>query len=122
MTDAPPPPPAPDFPSQQPAAAANPYAAPAANPYASSNPYAAAPTQKTNTLAIVSLVLAFVISLGAVICGHIALNQIKQTGEQGRGLAIAGLVLGYLGLVSGIIGAIAFFALFAVAGNSYTTY
>lgn len=67
-------------------------------------PYAAAPTgPKTNTLAIVSLVLAFFISLGAVICGHIALSQIKKTGENGRGLAIAGLILGYLGLVGGLI-------------------
>lgn len=72
-------------------------------PYASAPYSAAAAGPKTNTLAIVSLVLAFFISLGAVICGHIALNQIKQTGEGGRGLAIAGLVLGYLGLVVGLI-------------------
>jgi len=70
-------------------------------------PYAAAPTgPKTNTLAIVSLVLAFFISLGAVICGHIALSQIKKTGENGRGLAIAGLILGYLGLVAGFFASI----------------
>lgn len=121
MTDAPPPPPAPDFPSQQPAAS-NPGAAPAANPYASSNPYAAAPEQRTNVLAIISLVLAFVVSIGAVICGHIALSQIKRTGENGRGLAIAGLVLGYLGIAAGVIAMIVFFSLFAIAGNSVTTY
>ncbi|MGE2767303.1 DUF4190 domain-containing protein [Rhodococcus sp. 1.20] len=28
--------------------------------------------------------------------GHISLAQIKRTGEQGRGLAIAGLVIGYI--------------------------
>ena len=67
-------------------------------------PYASAPTgPKTNTLAIVSLVLAFFISLGAIICGHIALSQIKKTGENGRGLALAGLILGYVGLVVGFI-------------------
>ena len=67
-------------------------------------PYASAPTgPKTNTLAIVSLVLAFFISLGAIICGHIALSQIKKTGENGRGLAMAGLILGYVGLVLGFI-------------------
>jgi hypothetical protein len=75
-----------------------PPAAPAATPYAAS-----ATGPKTNTLAIISLVLAFVISLGAIICGHIALSQIKKTGENGRGLAIAGLVLGYLGLVVGFL-------------------
>ncbi len=83
------------------------------------SPYSSAPTgQKTNTLAIVSLVLAFFISLGAVICGHIALNQIKKTGENGRGLAIAGLVLGYLGLVVGIIVTIIWVSFFAIAASN----
>ena len=122
MTDAPPPP-APDYPHQPAQAAPNPYAAPTATPYGSANPYAPAPQQKTNTLAIVSLVLAFVVSLGAVICGHIALSQIKKTGEQGRGLAIAGLVLGYIGLVAGLIWIIAVFSIFATWGvSSYSTY
>lgn len=122
MTDAPPPP-APDYPHQPAQAAPNPYAAPTATPYGSANPYAPAPQQKTNTLAIVSLVLAFVVSLGAVICGHIALSQIKKTGEQGRGLAIAGLVLGYIGLVGGLIWIIAVFSIFATWGvSSYSTY
>ena len=86
---------------------------PAASPYAS-----AAAGPKTNTLAIVSLVLAFFISLGAIICGHIALGQIKKTGENGRGLAIAGLVLGYLGLVVGVIVVIASIAVqVAVLGS-----
>lgn len=58
---------------------------------------------KTNVLAIVSLVSAFFVSLAAIITGHIALSQIKKTGEQGRGLAIAGLIIGYIGLVVGII-------------------
>jgi hypothetical protein len=56
-----------------------------------------------NVLAIVSFVSAFFISLVAIITGHIALSQIKRTGEQGRALAIWGLVLGYLGLLAGII-------------------
>ena len=73
-------------------------------PQPSPTPYSSAPTgPKTNTLAIISLVLAFFISLGAVITGHIALNQIKKTGENGRGLALAGLVLGYIGLVASLI-------------------
>ena len=45
----------------------------------------------------------------AVICGHMALNQITQSGgvQQGRGLAIAGLVLGYIGIALGVLGVIA---------------
>ncbi|TFD33419.1 DUF4190 domain-containing protein [Cryobacterium cryoconiti] len=53
---------------------------------------------RTNTLAIISLVSAFFVSLAAVITGHIALGQIRRTGESGRGLAISGLVLGYVGI------------------------
>lgn len=115
MTDAPPPP-APDYPNQPAASAStNPYGAPAANPYASSNPYAAAPQQRTNVLAIVALIAAFVIPLAAIICGHIALNQIKKTGENGRGLALAGTVLGYVFTVLGLLFVIAYFAFFAFA-------
>jgi len=92
---------------------------PPPTPQPAPTPYSSAPTgPKTNTLAIVSLVLAFFISLGAVICGHIALGQIKRTGEGGRGLAIAGLVLGYLGLVAGIIGAIIWVSFLALAASS----
>lgn len=58
---------------------------------------------KTNTLAIVSLITAFFISIVAVITGHMALKQIERSGEQGRGLALTGLVIGYLGLVSGLV-------------------
>lgn len=56
-------------------------------------------SERTNVLAIVSLVSAFFISLVAIITGHIALSQIKRTGEKGRGLALAGLILGYVGIL-----------------------
>ena len=74
-------------------------------PVPSAPQYAAAgPAEpRYNVLAIVSLVTAFFVSLAAIITGHIALSQIKKTGERGRGLAIAGLILGYLGLLAGII-------------------
>jgi hypothetical protein len=79
-----------------------------------------------NVLSIVSLVSAFFVSLVAVITGHMALGQIKRTGEKGRGLAIAGLVLGYAGIVGGIITIIAFvvmaiagIGLFATVANNY---
>jgi len=60
--------------------------------------YGQAPA-KVNVLAIVSLVSAFFVSLAAVITGHIALSQIKRTGESGRGMAIAGVILGYAGIL-----------------------
>lgn len=69
----------------------------------------------TNTLAIVSLVSSFFVGLAGVITGHIALSQIKRTGEEGRGLAIAGLVIGYL-MTLATIGAVIvmFVSLFAL--------
>ena len=37
--------------------------------------------------------------LVGVITGHVGLSQIKRTGEGGQGMAITGLILGYLGLL-----------------------
>ncbi len=49
-------------------------------------------------MAIAALVCAFLCTPLAVIFGHVALSQIKKTNEDGKGLAIAGLVIGYIGL------------------------
>jgi hypothetical protein len=66
------------------------------------SPYPPAPP--TNGLAIAALVCGvggFVVGLSfipAIICGHLARRQIRQTGERGAGLALAGLILGYVGI------------------------
>ncbi len=67
----------------------------------------------TNTMAVLSLVFAFVASLLGVIFGHIARGQIRRTGEQGWGLATAGLIIGYIGIAVGVIALIVWFAVFA---------
>jgi hypothetical protein len=60
---------------------------------------------KTEPLAIWSLVLSlvglfccgFVLGVPGIVCGHLALSKIrKEPALQGRGLAIAGLVIGYV--------------------------
>ena len=56
----------------------------------------AVPAQRTNSMAIAALVSSLVLAPLGIIFGHIALSQIKHTGEDGKGLAIAGLVIGYL--------------------------
>lgn len=67
-------------------------------------PYAGFAQQpRTNTLAVIAFISSFFLSLAGVIMGHLALNQIKRTGEGGRGLAIAALVLGYAGIAFGLI-------------------
>ncbi len=48
----------------------------------------------TNTMAILSLVLAFVMAPAGLVLGIIARKQIRQTGEQGEGLALAGIIVG----------------------------
>ena len=67
---------------------------------------------RTNSLAIVSLVAAiagyviphpFVASTIAVITGHMARGQIRRTGEAGKGLATAGLILGYIHLALSVV-------------------
>ena len=70
----------------------------------------------TSSLAIVSLIfgvlawcmLPFVGALVAVICGHLARNEISRAPAdqriEGDGMAIAGLVLGYLQLVLCVLG------------------
>ncbi|BBY51932.1 hypothetical protein MARA_54000 [Mycolicibacterium arabiense] len=74
-----------------------------------------APT-KTNTLAIASLVCAVlgllcgVGSILGIVLGVVALNQIKQTGENGRGLAQAGIVVGAIFVVLGIVGYAIYFS------------
>jgi hypothetical protein len=55
-------------------------------------------------LAVVGNILA---AIPAIVFGSIALRQISARGERGRGMAIAGLVLGILGVL--------YFALIIVA-------
>ncbi|MBK1834201.1 DUF4190 domain-containing protein [Roseibacillus ishigakijimensis] len=54
-------------------------------------PSAAPPT---NGLAIAAACTG-IFGIPAIVMGHIALSQIKKTGEKGKGLAIGGLVAGY---------------------------
>ena len=53
-------------------------------------PYA----RPTNTLAILSLVLAFVFAPAGLVTGIIARRQIRRTHEDGAGLALAGIIVG----------------------------
>src|SRR4029077_15296626 len=67
------------------------------------------PAQKTNSMAIASLVaslvgfLCWLGSIVGIVLGIVALNQIKQTREDGHGLAVAGIAIGALSLIVGLI-------------------
>ena len=65
---------------------------------------------RTNGLAIASLAcglaqFAFgpLATIPAIVLGHMARSQIRRTGEQGAGLALAGLVLGWGAVIVGIV-------------------
>jgi hypothetical protein len=56
---------------------------------------------RTNGFAVGALVCGIVPFFGgipAVILGHVARGHIRRTGERGDGMAVAGLILGYLWL------------------------
>jgi len=80
--------------------------------------YPYAPPQRTNGLAIASMVLGilwlyWIGSILALVFGYIAKNQIRQRGESGGGMATAGIVLGWIGVGFLVIGLIAGLASFS---------
>jgi hypothetical protein len=109
------------------------FGVPPVSPYAA--PYSAAPGYypgapvPNSGLAIASMVCGIVgyltcwfvgiLGIPAVICGHMALNQINNSAVPvaGRGMAIAGLILGYLGILI-TLGAVLSFVFAIVAAGS----
>lgn len=83
---------------------------PAQQPY-EPRPYAQQPypvARPTSGLAVAALVLGIVWVWGigsilAVVFGHIALAETKDGRKSGQGLAIAGLVLGWIGVAALLI-------------------
>jgi hypothetical protein len=74
---------------------------PYGQPYGYGYPYV--PPQRTNGLAIASMVLGilwlyWIGSILALVFGYIAKNQIRERGESGGGMATAGIVLGWIGV------------------------
>ncbi|MEU7629802.1 DUF4190 domain-containing protein [Nocardia sp. NPDC049220] len=113
---------APQYPVQPPAQPMTPPPQPqypayhqAAQPYPQPNypypyqPYGAS-VQGTNGVAIgalISSLVGFVTcglgSIVGIILGTVALNQIKQSGQEGRGMALAGIWVGVGSIVLGIL-------------------
>jgi hypothetical protein len=120
-------PPAPP-PSSSPTQIAGQQAAPTSSvPLGPSGPwYTPSAASRTNTLAVVSLVAGigsffahivpgvggFTVALIAVVTGFIARRQIKETGEQGMGLATAGMIIGIVHLA--LLGLLVIALIFAI--------
>jgi hypothetical protein len=87
------------------------------------------PQTRTNSLAIASLVCSLaglVTCISApvgIVLGHIAKRQIRETGEQGEGLANAGLWVGYILTVLGALLFIGWLGLviFAIGSGATST-
>jgi hypothetical protein len=86
--------------------------------------------RRTNTLAVTSLVLGVVQFVGwfivllpgllaailAIVLGFVAMKQVSRSGESGRGLAISGVILGFLGIV--VVGILLIVGYASVNGQS----
>ena len=89
-----------------------------------------APVAPTDALSIVSLVcgilalitcwLAVLLGIPAVICGHLSLKKIKHspTPIAGKGMAMAGLICGYIGLLIWLLLILFYVGLFAAAAST----
>jgi len=138
-------------PEQEPSSPYSPPTGPYANPYGAAptpsytnDPYARnvysppvyanGPLKPTNSNAILSLVLSLVGLVGGavtgilifaaipgVIVGHKALREIKTTAQEGRGLALAGIIIGYcaVGLLLLLLLFVLLFVLLGLAASNY---
>lgn len=82
---------------------------------------------RTNTLSIIAMIasilgfiwiLPFIGSLAGAIMGHISLGQIKKSGEKGRGMALAGVIVGWAGLGLIILAVLGFLAFAATVSTT----
>jgi hypothetical protein len=103
-----------------PYAHARPYAYPYPAPYAPPQP-----ARRTNGLATASLVLGImefwtlgITGIPALICGYLARSQMRVRGEEGSGMATAGIVLGWLAVVGwGLVAVLGFTLAFHSSGS-----
>jgi hypothetical protein len=80
--------------------------------------YGYPPPRRTNGLAIASMVLGIVWlywigSVLALVFGYVARKQIRERGDAGGGMAVAGIVLGWVG-----VGILALFLLIGFAAQA----
>jgi hypothetical protein len=64
--------------------------------------------------------IGIVLGLPGVVCGHMGLAQIRRSGDQiqGKGMAIAGLVMNYVAIAIGAVILLLFLFVFGVAAAS----
>ncbi|MDA1358260.1 DUF4190 domain-containing protein [Glycomyces luteolus] len=94
-------------------------------PYPQPPPYGYpyVPPRPTNGMAIAAMICGIVgvcspIGILALIFGNIAKRQIRETGDQGDGMATAGIVLGWIGVAATIFWIAYYIFVFVVVGTA----
>jgi len=88
-------------------------------------------TQPTNGMAIASMVVSIVGAMGlcgyglggyvgivGAILGHVARRQIRERGESGDGMALAGMIVGWISAGIAVLATVGIIALIVVSANS----
>jgi len=80
----------------------------------------------TNGMAIAALICGicqiffwFFSGIPAIVLGHLARKQIRQTGEAGDGMALTGMIFGYVGLALAVLFGIGIVVLVVAASHSH---
>lgn len=95
-------------------------------PHGPAGPIYTPAANRTNTLAIISLVTGigsffahivpgvggFTVALVAIVTGYMARGQIRESGEQGMGMATAGMIIGIVHLA--LLGLLILFLVFLI--------
>jgi len=89
-------------------------------PYRPGSPPA---VRRTNSMAVASMLCGFgqvffwlLAGIPAIVFGHIARRQIRETGEDGSGMALAGLIMGYVGVFVPLLAFVAFLVILTSSG------
>lgn len=61
------------------------------------------PSEKTNVLAIVGFILAFFCTIAGLVCSIIAYKNAPQYGGNGKGLALAGIIISGIAIAISVL-------------------
>ena len=73
----------------------------------------------TNGMAIASLIVVFFNSVVGLILGHVALSQIKRSGQAGRGLALAAVIIGWIATGLAVITVVVYLIILGTTASHY---
>ena len=73
----------------------------------------------TNGLALASIIVVWFSSIVGLILGHIALSQIKQTGQPGHGMALTAVIVGWVSTGLAVLAVIIYLIVIVAAFGSF---